>query len=855
MTAQDLRLAAFKLKPAHLGNVWIYQWNNDLWQRWQEAEHAYKDHKKRLKEWGGRLPYASLALALTAASGGFVRISPKKWNDVFLVSSKEIPKDTLQMALLAWERQITGTDSDIFRGVIEGPMKLEQLGARFEADVTPGWAWEVAKWHIAEALSQEEFAIQGPSSLLSLPLRLDTRADLLTWSDEGLLYRRDGTLPAMHVISLNIKKIPGQPGVYLLPQGSLSRVGSFNLKSARLDAGPNLPLLRVTLKKIPPEHGSSSTKWETRYEGWADKVLKAVKDLDLPPINDDTFKAAKTLRGIHRVGWHPINKGVGPQFYEYLSQHILKVLGDVEPYGLRWNGRMKNRTLPPRGPVDAVGWADIRQTLGSTPRLVVLYESKKTRRHLEDTIVDLLGGDESALASLSEGESSQTASGIEVAFERVFGLSRSTTDPGELRASVKEAIARHSHETKSMIALVETLDEAGIETARKARGSAKRGGKSGALDGDPKGHVRVTLAGLGVISQFISPFSDERGELHQGARQHYPAYRKRQTNREIQKTYREVVPALKRARNALWDLLSSGGISLRPHLNAASIPEGTWLVGAHSVQVPYTDRKKQTKDGGWVLILTAMQVGGLRTLGWNGESWVPHNAASAHHHNNFPQHMQRELGAVMEEALSALEGSSSSLGISQEGCGVVVFIPMAPTRRWWSGIGDTSTAPLPAILGDLDAALVRTRIKGDEVPGVTGRGPWPEPGSIPKSVALNYLFCPFEEATPPRAYWVSETLPRSMNQTLRDHTRYQVQKKGQLGKDWHSNGVTEILIMRTGPFDAKALTLLTVQQLRAHPAYHERSLRRPLPLHLAYKVLKDHPRFHLQDEEERAEET
>lgn len=852
MTESDLRLCAFKLNPEILGSVWVYPWTDELWARWSAALDGFKALKKKLQDPYLRLPYGSLSLALTAISGGFVRISPKHWNDVFLVSSEPIPQMALQMALIAWERQITGTHSDLFKGVRTGPEERADLATYFDRGQTPGWVWEVAKWRAAQALAARDFSVDGAAT--ALPLRLDSRADLLTWSNEGLLRGgKDLSAAAMHRISLEVKIIPGRPGVYLLASAGLSRVSSYRVRSARVDLGPDLPLLHVGVRSVKLEEGALGDRWEPRYEDWADKVLTAAAGRRLPTLTDEALRGVGELRGVHRTGRYPIGTGVGPYFYEFLGRHILNALPTLEPYTARWHGRMPKK-LPPLGAVDDAGRREIGRALGSAPRLVVVYEDKRTRRHLEDALVDILGGNPGEVEALGDRGALVTPSGIEIAFEQVSGAGLTeAVGSDQLEAAVEAALKPHLASSPSMIALIETLGSEEIEAARQTRSKAARKGSRRSEDKDPKGRLRSHLASLGVVSQFVSPFVEERDALHMGARQVYPACGDQAgTTRENQKTYGKAHAVLKRARNAVWDLLCSAGVSLRPHLGAEHVPVGTWLIGIHSIQVPYGDRTVPGSNDGWVCTLSAMQVGGWRALGWDGSQWAPHNQAVAHHHHRFPQLAKGGLGRLMEEALSCLPGLSAPT--RGEDPGLVVFIPAAPTRLWWRGVGDASDADLPAILEDLNAALVRIRTKGDEVPGVVGRGDWPSADPVRLSYPFDHLFWPFEVSDPPRAYWISSTHPRSSNQTIRGNTRYKVVGTPHMGKAWHTSGVREILVQRRGPYDPEKLVLLTVQQVRSHPAYAGLSLLRPLPLHLAHKVLKDHPRFHYEDEEEAGSE-
>lgn len=423
------------------------------------------------------------------------------------------PLDPLMIGNLVreWEARIPGHERhntlapllDIQAG---GPYALADILQRdAQGRITgPYWAFRVAGWHLANLLARQPMPIddQLPEPL---PFLLDTDGDLLawqsplthekTWIDEDSGKRRRIVGYAMERIHIEVEPAPGGRTLVAHLSARISRVANHwkGIRNAlvRHSVNPDVILkapIRARWEKGPD--GFMQPK-SVDYHGATAQIVEAcgVARLPEPPTDLDELSE---VRGVHRTGKHPIEKGVGAMFLAKLEEHATRVF-DQAPVTYRATSvRISKPTtdfrpyVPADKIVPALASADI-----AALRTVVVYESTEWKRR----VLGQLARDYNlpALAELTDEKPLQIAPGFELVVMHLPELVRhGDQDRGLILNSLPWF--KHSTERDLVTALCETRYLTDQEKENRLT--------------DAKHALKALFAERGIPSQFITMDSD-----------------------------------------------------------------------------------------------------------------------------------------------------------------------------------------------------------------------------------------------------------------------------------------------------------------------------------------------------------
>ncbi|MFG1663771.1 pPIWI_RE module domain-containing protein [Streptomyces sp. Y7] len=472
-------------------------------------------------------PIASLQTAARAVTGERLmftnpdrpaRTGPWAGRSV-IVTHGPLDEAVVRTVMREWETRLDGHDGrDTLAALLQlsddGPQPLSSLLHR---DATgritgPRWAFRVAGWRLAGMLAAQPLPVD--ENLPALRFHLDTEGDLLawqaplvherTWIDEESGKRRRIAGYAMERIHIEVEAAPGGKTLIAHLSARISRVATHykGIRNVLLrhPVNPDIILKApITTRWGKGPEGFMQPK-EVRYRGATAQIVEAcgVGRLPEPPLRG--LDELTEVRGVHRTGKHPIDKGAGAMFHARLEEHAGQVFGQ-EPVvyaGTSIKITKPGGSLPPYVPADRMAGAMAVARL-DTVRTVVLYESAEWRTRVMGQLARDYARPE--LADLPDEQPVVLASGYELVAVRL----------PELVAVRLPELVRHGSHDRSLIlntlpwfkpgagrALVTALCETRYPTEQE-----KEAGVT-----DAKHALKVLFAERGIPSQFITMDSD-----------------------------------------------------------------------------------------------------------------------------------------------------------------------------------------------------------------------------------------------------------------------------------------------------------------------------------------------------------
>lgn len=320
---------------------------------------------------------------------------------------------------------------------------------------------------------------------------------------------------------------------------------------------------------------------------------------------------------------------------------------------------------------------------------------------------------------------------------------------------------------------------------------------------DPKFAMRAWLASQGVGSQFISADSVPRKS---GAEDHA-------------------------AHRAWWDLLRTMGIFLRPFPATSSVAVGTPIIGLELID----PNRREFRGLGYQLALVAVRAGTREASGFvPGVGWTPLGRATPRFHASRESieeesDVRRTAETALKQVLASIDGPA------------ILFVSAESSRRIWGGLSDVELVRggLPCE-GDDRLAIVRVRSDEGEVPRPAGVGDWEEEDHRLRPGTMNALVRPEPSPfTPGAFFYASTSAVMGQNGQHRSRTRFTADLE-ELRNDWHSLTLTEFVVLRPGVFAETQLAELGAMLCRQAPTW-DGTLDRPSPIHLAHRLIEDHP--------------
>ncbi|MFF9397024.1 RNaseH domain-containing protein [Streptomyces griseoluteus] len=390
---------SFPLDDRLLGTVHVYP-----------QDEAFAPAWRRLPRPRGKdavQPVASLQTAARAVTGErLVFTNPDRpartgrWaGQSVIVTPGALDEATVRTLVREWETRLDGHDGrDSLAALLQlsddGPRPLSSLLQRDTLGriTGPRWAFRVAGWRLASMLAAQPLLLD--ENLPALRFHLDSEGDLLawqaplvherTWIDEESGKRRRIAGYAMERIHIEVEAAPGGKSLVAHLSARISRIATHY-------KGIRNVLLRHPVNPDIILKAPISTRWEkgpdgfmqpaaVRYRGATAQIVEAcgVGRLPEPPLTG--LDELTEVRGVHRTGKHPIDKGAGAMFHARLEEHAGHVLGQ-EPVvytGTSIKISKPGGSLPPYVPAgkmaDAMAGAQL-----DTLRTVVLYESADWR--------------------------------------------------------------------------------------------------------------------------------------------------------------------------------------------------------------------------------------------------------------------------------------------------------------------------------------------------------------------------------------------------------------------------------------------------------------------------------------------
>lgn len=320
---------------------------------------------------------------------------------------------------------------------------------------------------------------------------------------------------------------------------------------------------------------------------------------------------------------------------------------------------------------------------------------------------------------------------------------------------------------------------------------------------DPKFVMRGWLAAQGIGSQFISADSVPK-KAHD---EDHAAHR------------------------AWWDLFRTMGIFLRPFPSSSEVPVGTPIVGLQLID----PNRRELRDLGYQLSLVAVRAGTGEACAYvAGAGWLPLGAATPRFHASRDGiDSESDVRRIAETALKQLMAGERGPG--------VLFVTAESSRRIWKGLSDVDfiRGGLPA--EGLDRlSVVRVRTAEDEVPRPAGVSDWEDEDHRYRPGTMNALVRPGQTTLAPAPYFYASTsATMGQNGQHRSRTRFTADAE-ELGNDWHSLTLTELVVARGGVFGELDLVELGAMLCRQAPTW-DGTLQVPSPIHLANRMIEDHP--------------
>ncbi|MCX5000893.1 RNaseH domain-containing protein [Streptomyces longwoodensis] len=390
---------SFPLDERLLGMVHVYPQDEAFAPAWR--------HLPRPRGKDAVQPIASLQTAARAVTGErLVFTNPDRpartgrWaGRSVIVTPGPLDEAVVRTLMREWETRLEGHDGrDTLAALLQldddGPQPLSSLLHHDSMGriTGPRWAFRVAGWRLAGMLAAQPLPLD--ESLPALRFHLDSEGDLLawqaplvherTWTDEESGKRRRIAGYAMERIHIEVEAAPGGKTLIAHLSARISRVATHY-------KGIRNVLLRHPVNPDIILKAPITTRWEkgpdgfmqpkdVSYRGATAQIVEAcgVGRLPDPPLTglDELGK----VRGVHRTGKHPIDKGVGAMFHARLEEHAGRVF-EQEPVvytGTSVKITKPGGSLPPYVPADKMAAAMASAQLDAV-RTVVLYESAQWR--------------------------------------------------------------------------------------------------------------------------------------------------------------------------------------------------------------------------------------------------------------------------------------------------------------------------------------------------------------------------------------------------------------------------------------------------------------------------------------------
>ncbi|MBZ6135542.1 RNaseH domain-containing protein [Streptomyces olivaceus] len=501
---------SFPLDDRLLGTVHVYP-----------QDEAFAPAWRRLPRPRGKdavQPIASLQTAARAVTGErLVFTNPDRpartgrWaGRSVIVTPGPLDEAVVRTLMREWETRLEGHDGrDTLAALLQldnnGPQPLSSLLHRDTVGriTGPRWVFRVAGWRLAGMLAAQPLPLD--ETLPALRFHLDSEGDLLAWQaplvherkwiDEESGKRRRVAGYAMERIHIEVEPAPGGKTLLAHLSARISRVATHykGIRNVLLrhPVNPDIILKApITTRWEKSPDGFMQPK-EVRYRGATAQIVEAcgVGRLPQPPLGLDELTE---VRGVHRTGKHPIDKGAGAMFHARLEEHATHVLGQ-EPVvytGTAIKISKPSGNLPPYVPAGKMADAMAAARLDAV-RTVVLYESAAWRTRVMGQLARDYARPE--LADLPDDQPVVLAPGYELVAVRLPELVRhGSHDRGLILNSLpwfKPAAGR---------SLVTTLCE-----TRYLSEQEKEAGVT-----DAKHALKGLFAQRGIPSQFITMDSD-----------------------------------------------------------------------------------------------------------------------------------------------------------------------------------------------------------------------------------------------------------------------------------------------------------------------------------------------------------
>lgn len=508
---QSLFTLSFPMDERLLGRVYVYPQPEQFPSAWNRLP--------RPKGKDAMQPVASLQTAARAVTGErLVFTDPNRpaftgpWaKRTLLITHSPLDPTTVGNLVREWEARIPGHERhDTLAPLLDfhagGPYALTDILQRdAQGRITgPYWAFRVAGWQLANLLATQPMPIEDQLPE-PLPFLLDSDGDLLawqsplthekTWTDEDSGKRRRIVGYAMERIHIEVEPAPGGRILVAHLSARISRVANHwkGIRNAlvRHAVNPDVILkapIRTRWEKGPD--GLMQPK-SVDYHGATAQIVEAcgIAPLPEPPTNLDELG---DVRGVHRTGKHPIEKGAGAMFLAKLEEHATWVFDQAPVTYQASSIRISKSTADfrPYVPADkilpALDSADI-----AALRAVVVYESTEWKRR----VLGQLARDYSlpALADLADEKPLQITPGFELIAMHLPELVR---HGDQNRALILNSLRCFTRSTERD--LVTALCETRYLTEQEKEDRVT----------DAKHALKALFAERGIPSQFITMDSD-----------------------------------------------------------------------------------------------------------------------------------------------------------------------------------------------------------------------------------------------------------------------------------------------------------------------------------------------------------
>jgi hypothetical protein len=730
---------------------------------------------------------------------------------LFLLSREPVD-EWLPEVLAAWEMTITDTPSTRLANAV-GNLRRRHVSVdeaieyrREQTPLPPSWVYNVATWEVAQRLRSSKLLIEDGSTV---PMRLDTEGELLSWGEERLHVPSKGGY-AHYRVQLNPMTVPGVEDLVIQATPSISRLTRHRgekVKRGWVNRGKDKLLLQAEIG-WDREKPSQRANRKTGARAWRDRAVEVLEHFDqgLPDPDSEPGEVRDQLRMIpeNHSRNHPIGKGATQLFHDAVAHWLRRAVPEADPLVFQGGPKYYISKLTDEEEQQKKGpskerLADMVEAAEQSPLILVLYENWDVQHRVREALKTVFHATEEEL-SVEDGTIATLVCGLKCVFQS-FPADSVLTQYGEGTEAI-DAVApivdSYQQPVRNLVVIAETL----------SGDLVREGGGNNAVD--PKKQLRAQLAKKGVLTQFIqSKDAVDREELSDE-----PNYA---------------------GKRSVWDLMRGAGLFPVP-LSVRNVKsnEPPCLIGA------YCSKRNANRQhsSGYDLVLVATKPAEKRFLAYDhrkGDGWQPIGRAttSLHSESRFSSDHDK-IGNILASGLRQLKRQMS---------GPYILFGNQTLSHIWNFVGDkNSDASVPEVLKRMNAAVVRSRSGSDLVPKPAGNGKWEEldERTLPKPPQGKDTGFVLEGAAPSAFYYVAESKTFSRPGAHRKHSRMHMTESNRR-KDKHSLVAREFWVAKEGPFDAQNLGKYAAFLCRFALNW-EGTLRHPVPLHLAKAISDDHPR-------------